>query len=155
MTTAAKRSFGIELWFAPEGETVVKIAELKTLNPPKRSRGTIDVTTHDSPEGAMEFITEGLYNTGEVSGTVHYGVDADQDEAFIDAVESGDLLDIKIVMKSETGTEDQEFQGFMTEFGPNGQEVEGVQMADFGIKVSGGITNSPSPAPSPTPTPGG
>lgn len=149
MTTAAKRSFGIELWFAPAGETLVKRAEIKTLNPPKRSRATIDVTTHDSEEGAREFITEGIYDTGEVSGTRHYGVSPTDDEAFIDAVESGELLDIKIVMKSGAGTEDQEFSGFMTEDGPNGQEIEGVQMADFSIKVSGPITNTPTSTPTP------
>lgn len=149
MTTAAKRSFGIELHFAVSGSPVEKIAEIKTLNPPKRSRSTIDVTTHDSPEGAREFITEGIYDTGEVSGTVHYGVDAGQDDAFIEAAESGDLLDVKIVMKSGAGTEDQEFKGFVTEFGPNGSEVEGVQMADFTIKVSGPIDRGATPTPTP------
>lgn len=145
MTTAAKPSFGIELWFAPAGQPLVKRAEIKTLNPPKRSRSTVDVTTHDSPEGAREFITEGVYDTGQVTGTRFYGVNPADDAAFIDASESGDLLDVKIVMKSGAGTEDQEFSGFMIDDGPNGQEIEGAQMADFSIKVSGPITNTPTP----------
>ncbi|HMO74575.1 MAG TPA: hypothetical protein PKD99_02265 [Sphingopyxis sp.] len=151
MTTAAKLSFGIELWFAPKGDPLVKRAEIKTLAPPRPSRGTENVTTHDSPEGAEEFLAAAIYNSGQISGTVHYGVDDDQDDDFYDAVESGEMLDFLIRVKGESTTRDLEFSGLMLDYGPNGMEVEGVQMASFQAQISGPVDRSPTPTPTPTP----
>lgn len=142
MTTAAKTSFGIELHMANSGSSLAKIAELKTLNPPRQSRGTIDATTHDSSAGAREFLVEGVYDTGEVSGTMHYIAGSTGDDAMLAALTSGTKQDVKIVMKAASGTEDLTFAGFVTEYGPDDQPIEGVQMASFTIKVTGAITQA-------------
>ncbi|WP_411340311.1 phage tail tube protein [Sphingopyxis sp. J-6] len=142
MTVAAKTSFGAELWMAVSGGSLAKVAELKSLTPPKHSRGTIDVTTHDSPAGAREFITEGVYDTGEVSGSIHYIAGSAGDDAMLTAVTGGAKHDFKVVLKSAADTEDLEFEGFVTEYGPDDQPVEGVQMASFTVKVSGAIAQA-------------
>lgn len=144
MTVAAKTSFGAELWMVAAGGTLAKVAEVKSLNPPKLTRATIDVTTHDSPLGAREFITEGIYDPGEVSGSINYIAGSAGDDVMLAAMTSGALYDFKVVLKSAADTEDMEFSGFLTEYGPDAQETEGVQTASFSIKVSGAITQAAS-----------
>jgi len=143
MTVAAKKSFGAQLHMAADGVTpLVLVAELLTLQPPVLERATIDVTTHDSAAQAMEFITEGVYDPGEVSGQVHYIGDSTGDDAMIAALTGGGLHDFKIVLKSGSGTIDMTFSGFVTSYGPDGMEVTGKQTASFTIKVTGAVTQA-------------
>lgn len=144
MTTAAKITFGTELHMGPSGGALVKVAELLTVNPPKRSRDTIDVTTHDSPAGAMEFIAAGVYDPGEVSGQINYVAGNAGDDAFVAAIADGTLRDFKIVAKAATGTENLTFAGFVTEYGVDDMPVDGKQTASFSIKVSGPIAQAAS-----------
>lgn len=142
MTTAAKTNFGAEFWMGPSLGVLVKVAELLSVDPPKRKRETIDVTTHDSPAGAMQFNTSGLYDAGEVSGQVNYIAGSTDDLALIAAVTDGVIRDFKIVVKSAAGTKNQTFSGFLTEYGPDAMPVDGKQQANFALKVSGAITQS-------------
>lgn len=143
MTVAAKKSFGAKLYIAADGVTpLVLVAELLSLNPPVMERATIDVTTHDSAAQAMEFITEGVYDPGEVSGQVHYIAGSAGDDAMITALTGGGLQDCKITLKAASSTEDLTFSGYVTSYGPDGQEVTGKQTASFTIKVSGAITQA-------------
>ena len=142
MTKKAKTSFGVELWLAPATSPLVKVAEMLTVTPPTQSRETIDVTTHDSPAGAMEFIVEEIFDTGEISFQVHYIAGSDGDDAILTALTSGAEQDWKIVLKSESGTEDLEGAGFVTSYGPSDMPVNGKQAADCTIKVSGPISQA-------------
>lgn len=144
MTTAAKTNFGKELWMGPSGGSLVKIAELVTINPPKRTRGTIDATSHDSPDGAMEFISEGVYDPGEITGQVNYVAGSTGDDAFIAAAVDGVLRDFKIVVKAASSTEDMLFSAYVTSYGPDEMPVNGKQVASFAAKVSGPITQAPT-----------
>lgn len=144
MTTAAKTAFGAELWMVVGGGTLAKVAEVRTINPPKRSRETLDATTHDSPAGAKEMIAAGTYDPGDVSGSINYIAGSPGDDAFIAAVTGDVLYDFKIVAKSAAGTEDMNFSGFVTEYGPDDMPTDGMQTASFSIKVSGPITQAPS-----------
>lgn len=144
MTTAAKTSFGSELWMGPAGGTLVKVSELLSVTPPRRSRETIDATTHDSPAGAQEFIAAGIYDPGEVGFSVNYIAGSAGDDAMILAVTDGEIRDFKIVAKSAADTEDIEFSGFVTEYGPDDLPTSGKQTASGSIKVSGEITQAAS-----------
>jgi len=53
------------------GGIFTPIANITNISGPSRSRETIDVTTHDSPDGYMQFIG-GLRDGGEVSLGVDY-----------------------------------------------------------------------------------
>lgn len=141
MTTAAKTSFGAKLFVAPSGVTpLVNVAELLSLNPPVPERATQDVTTHDSAGGAMEFIPEGVYDSGEVSGQVHYIADSAFDTTMITAYTTGGLYNFKTVSKGASGLKHKLFSGYVTSYGPDGMEVTGKQTASFSIKVTGAIT---------------
>ncbi len=145
MTVAAKKSFGAQLLMAADGVTpLVLVAELLTLQPPVLERATIDVTTHDSAGQAMEFITEGIYDPGEVSGQVHYIAGSAGDDAMITALTGGGLHDFEIVLKAASSTEDQTFSGYVTSYGPDQMEINGKQTASFTIKVTGAITQAAS-----------
>lgn len=144
MTTAAKTNFGKQLWMGPAGGTLVKIAELLTVTPPTLSRETIDATSHDSTAGAQEFITEGIYDPGEVPFQAHYIAGSTGDDAMITALTDGVLRDFKIVVKAATGTEDLEFSGFVTSYGVDEAPTTGKQTASGSIKVSGPHTQAAS-----------
>lgn len=142
MTTNAKTSRGAELWMAASGGTLIKVAELLTVEPPNRSRATIDATTHDSPDGAIEVIAEGIYDPGEVNATLHYIAGSATDDALVAAMTGGAKQDVKIVAKAATGTEDLEFSGYLTNYGPDPLGTTGKQTAKLSLKVSGPIAQS-------------
>lgn len=144
MTTAARVAFGAELWMAADGEELVKIAELLSVTPPTMSRETIDATTHDSAAGAMEFIVEGVFDPGEVNFQINYIAGSTGDTTMIEAMTGGVLQDVKIVAKAATSTEDLEFRGFVTSYGPDDMPTNGKQTASGTIKVSGAIAQGPS-----------
>jgi hypothetical protein len=144
MTTAAKIAFGTELWIGPAGGTLVKVPELLSVDPPKGGRDTIDATTHDSPGGAMEFITEGVYDPGDIKAQVNYIAGSTFDLAMIAARASGDKQGFKIVVKSAADTVDVTGECFVTEYGPDGMEVKGKQTAALSLKVTGEVDQAAS-----------
>lgn len=144
MTDQAKNSFGAELWMGPAGGTLVKIAELTSVTPPKRSRGTKDVTTHDSPGGAQQFIGSGIYDSGEFGGAGNYIAGSSSDDLLTAAIVDGEARDFKYVSKGADDTFDSAFSGILTDYGVDELPVDGVQTFTFGGKVSGEITQEAS-----------
>ena len=142
MTTAAKITFGTELWLAPAGTAVVKIAELETIDPPNIKRDTVDVTTHDSPAGAMEVISEGVYDPGDIKATMLYVAESVADLALITAATTGAKQDFKIVLKRAVGTQDITGTAFVTDYGPTSMPIKGKQAAAVALKVSGPVTHT-------------
>lgn len=140
----AKTAFGAQLWAVADGGALAMIAKLVSVKPPTASRGVIDTTAHDSTAGAMEFITEGVYDPGEVSGQINYIAGSTGDDLFLAALASGGLYDFKIVVKAATGTEDMTFSGYVTSYGVDDLPTNGKQTASFAIKVSGPVTQAAS-----------
>jgi len=71
---AGKDAFGTQFKRgdgATPTEVFTTIANVTSISGPERSRETIDVTAHDSPDGWMEFIG-GLKNGGEIQLEVNY-----------------------------------------------------------------------------------
>ncbi|MBJ6626061.1 phage tail tube protein [Streptomyces sp. I4(2020)] len=70
---AGMDGFGVQLkrGDGAEPEVFTKIADVTSLNPPNISRETLDVTSHDSVNGWMEFLGS-LKDPGEVSADVNY-----------------------------------------------------------------------------------
>lgn len=98
---------------AAPGTTYQTIANVTNISGPERSRETIDVTAHDSPEQWMEFIG-GLKDGGEVSLDINYDpgqVTHDLDDDFDDSV----ARNYRIIILP--GTEDEhtwQIKGIMT-----------------------------------------
>lgn len=144
MTTVAKTTFGAELWLAPAGDTLVKVAELLSVEPPVMQRDTMDVTTHDSAGGAMEVIGDGVYDPGNIKGQVHYIAGSTGDDALRLALTGGAKQHYKIVVKSAADTEDLTGSAYLISYGPDGMEVKGKQTAAFELKASGAVAQAAS-----------
>jgi len=148
MTTAAKTALGAKFCMVAAPTALVTathtIAELISLQPPQLERGTIDVTSHDSAGQAREFIQEGVYDAGEISGSIHYVAGSAGDTLMMAAMTGGTLMNCKCVLKASTGAQDLSFQGFVTNYGPDEMEVDGKQTASFTIKITGAITQGAS-----------
>jgi predicted secreted protein len=140
MTTAAKITFRNELWMGPAGGSLTKIAELRSVTPPKGSRETLDATTHDSEEGAMEFIASGVYDPGTLNYSVNHIAGSASDTALTAAFNDGELRDFKVVLKGASDTVDYLFSGFVTAHGPDDQPTNGLQTASGTVRVSGPVT---------------
>jgi predicted secreted protein len=143
MSSNAKTALGAKLYMGPDGGTLIEIAELLTLTLPTMTRETIDVTTLSS-SGAKEFIAGGVYDTGEVSGSVHYIAGSAGDDAMIAALTDGVVRGFKAVVKSAGDTEDMMFSGYLTSYGIDEFAVDGKQSASFTAKVTGAITQAAS-----------
>jgi hypothetical protein len=139
MTTAAKRTFQNELWMGLAGGSLVKVGELRSVTPPKPSRDTIDATTHDSAEGAMEFIASGIYDPGTLSFSINHIAGNTDDLAFSTALADGELRDFKVVLKGATSHEAYTFSGFVTSYGADDQPTNGLQTASGTVRVSGPV----------------
>jgi predicted secreted protein len=69
---AGVAAFGTLLQRGDDAGTVfTTIANVTSIGGPERSRDTIDVTAHDSPDGWMEFIGS-LKDAGEVTCDINY-----------------------------------------------------------------------------------
>lgn len=137
----AKTSLGATLWAVADGGALAKIAEVLQINPPKMSRGVIDANDLETT-GGMEFIAEGLYDGGEISGQAHWIAGSTADDLFIAGLTGGGLYDFKIVVKAASGTEDITFSGYFTEVGGEVLEIAGKQTYSFTIKISGDVTQA-------------
>lgn len=143
MTVSAKLSKGAVFAIAPTGVTpLVAVAELLTLNPAQFTRALLDVTTHDSSGATSEFITDGIYDPGEISGQVHYIANSTNDLAMITAMTGGGKQDYSLTVKTAAGTAAITGSGYLTKYGPDGLNVQGKQTASFTLKRTGSHTQT-------------
>lgn len=95
-------------------ETFTTIANVTSIGGPARTRETIDVTAHDSPDAWMEFVG-GLKDGGEVSLEINYDPTEDTHD-LDDDFDDNDPRNYQIVILP--GTEDEytwELTGILTE----------------------------------------
>jgi len=100
------------------------------------------VTSHDSSGATSDFITDGVYDPGEISGTVHYIANSTNDTALITAMTGGAKQDYSIVVKKAGGTATIAGSGYLTKYGPDGLNVQGKQTASFTFKRTGAHTQT-------------
>lgn len=137
----ARNTFGNTFNMAADGVTpLVKVANLLTFTPPKFMRNMVEVTDHDSADGAEEVIPDGTHRYTPFSATMHYVKGSAADLALI-AAKSGGLLDCEVVVKTAAGTDNVVFSGYLEEYGPDEQPVSGKQTASFTIRVTGVVTD--------------
>lgn len=145
MTMLARTSLGARLLMAPDGITpLVAIAELTSISPPVPERGTIEVTSHDSPGQAKQFIADGTYDPGEIQIEGFYIAGTVNDTALKLAAENGARQDFRIVVKAATGTFDMIGECIVTSYGAGTVEIEGVQTFSATLKVTGAVTQAVS-----------
>jgi hypothetical protein len=147
----AEKTFGAAFYMAravdPTGP-LLKIAEVLSVKSPALSRGTIDATTHDSEEGIMEFIGEGVADPGELTVQIHWVPTSDSDATMISGLLYNFPLRMKVVSNGRTAlgaaTRIQTVgYGIVTSYEPDDQPVQGKQTATLTVKASGGWLQGP------------
>lgn len=124
----AEESFGIQMFIGPIGsEATTKIGSLITINLPELMREAVDVTSHDSANGASEFIPDGVFSTGAITGSVNYTATDAGIAAIIAAVRDGVKRTFKIVDGAvvTTGT------AVVTKFKQDDRPLKGKKTASF------------------------
>lgn len=140
----AKPTFGTTLKMGVDKASATAISERVTISPPKGSREALDATTHGSADGAMEFIPDGVFNPGQLTGTINYVAGSADDDEFIAAFASTDVYYFEFTANAANGTETFECWGVMTEYGPDELPVSGKQTASFAIQISGKPAQAPT-----------
>lgn len=137
----AKQSFAAELWIY-NGTALAKVAELLSVTPPERTRGTFETTAHDTTGGAKTFDSEAVYDPGEIQFQMHWALGSTEDTTLAAWMAAGDIRTWKVVAKKASGTGDFTGSGILTSYAPDGLEIEGKQTISGTIKVSGPITQA-------------
>ncbi|OSM43460.1 phage tail tube protein [Nesterenkonia sp. PF2B19] len=106
-------AFGTTLSREDDAGSFEPIANVTSLSPPNISRETLDVTSHDSPNGYMEFLG-GLKDPGEVSVEVNY--DPSQHDKLVDDFEEDDPIKYEIAFPDGTVWA---FEAILTAFEPD------------------------------------
>lgn len=141
MTTAAKSNFGNKIYMdpAPSAATTL-IGELLSVTLAPQSRAMIDVTTHDSPAGAQEFIPEGTYDPGEITFEMHLIGGSTADQAIITAMTSAALQNVKVHLKKSTGYQARAMQAYVASYVPAANPTTGKQTTTVTLRVTGATT---------------
>ena len=137
-----KPTFGTSLKLGTDPQALTALQKVVTITPPKRSREAVDATHHGSPGGAMEFIPDGVYDPGGLSGSLNYVAGDADDDALNEALMSDEIYTFEFTANGEAGKEVFTCKGTMTEYGPDELPVTGKQTASFSIKLSGQTTQA-------------
>ncbi|MFJ4631559.1 phage tail tube protein [Streptomyces sp. NPDC088847] len=111
-------AFGTQLKRDSNGAgTFVAVANISDVSGPSRSRDSIEVTAHDSPDKYREFV-KGLKDGGEVEITINYNPGDVSHQALDADFEEDDLRDYQVVILP--GKDDEHtwtFSGLITDIG--------------------------------------
>jgi hypothetical protein len=136
--TEAVHGQGVQLRVGADTAAVtatVLLGGLTNTPPPPFSRGFIDVTSHDSPQGYREFIPD-LKDPGEMSCTLNWTGNATDDVLLAMTTEEAPRL-FEITYPQVTPNRLCTFQALLTSYEPTG-EVDGGQLtATIGLRVTG------------------
>lgn len=113
----AKSTFGATLKIGTAGGAVSAVALLTNFTPPEWMRDAVDVTTHDSAGGAMEYMPDGVYDTGEIPMEGLFIAGSTDDDRIQAAMVAGTLIDWEIELYAASGTKTMSgSDGFFTKY---------------------------------------
>ena len=142
MASAAISSFGTLLQIGDGGspENFTTIAEVRDITGPQRTRNTIDVTNHSSPNGYEEFVMA-IKRSGQMTFEVNFlgTTNATQDAStglWAD-YENGTKSNWKMVLPSSYGT--ISFAAYVMGI-ENKAPVDGALTANITLKITGVVT---------------
>ncbi|MBH0241913.1 phage tail tube protein [Streptomyces sp. CFMR 7] len=140
---AGKDALGTQFLRKGVSETYSPIANVSDISGPSRSRESIDVTAHDSPNKYREFIP-GLKDGGEVEITINFSPGNTSHTALDTDFESDELHDYQIVLLPETADEHTwDFSAFITALGET-YPVDDKMERTATFKISGKPTLLPT-----------
>lgn len=135
----AKPTFGVVLKMGASDPPSTTLSNVTSVSPPRRIRDAVDITTHGSSGGAMEFMPDGVYDPGEMTVSLNYIAGDTNDDACIAALAASTAYYFSHTVNAASGSETRDFMGVVTSYGPDELGVKGKQSASMTIKVSGPV----------------
>ncbi|MES3154344.1 phage tail tube protein [Sphingomonas faeni] len=133
----AKKNFGAQFWLGSALGVPTRISGLLSVKAPSLSRGTIDTTTHESEDGIMTFMGEGVADPGEGTAQIEWIPGSTGDGIVLDALAKGDVRSVQIFVNGNNGKASLTGECIITSYEPDDQPVQGKQAATIGFKASG------------------
>ena len=130
----------LELGDGASPEAFDEIPGLRDFEIPSGEAAEIDVTAHDSPNRAKEYIA-GLLDTGEIGPEIFYDPTDTVHQDIITLKDSGEVRSWKVTLPDDDGCE-IDFEGFVKSF-TIGAPVEDALTAQFAIRLTGPVTVTP------------
>ena len=135
----AKTTFGTKFWFGNDPQNLTLFPNMVSISPPTITRNALDVTTHASPQGAQEFIPDGVYDPGELTVTWNGVVSDAMDDMIRAAWLNPSPYSFKWSSKAAAG--EATFGpavGVITSYDPTGAlGTSGKQVGTLTVKLSG------------------
>lgn len=116
----------------------VSVAEVKNVSGPSISRGSVEVTHHQSPDQWSEFI-KGLKDGGEVSFDINYlpgNATHDASTGLLSDFANDSTIDTWAIVFPDPGNTTWSFPGFLTAFAP-ANPTDDAFTASVTLKVAG------------------
>jgi len=137
---AAATNFGVVFKIGTTSTPSTTLADVFEVNLPKQSRDAIDVTTHGSSGGYMEYIADPLYEPGELTVSMNYVATSATDTACLAALAASSNYYFQWTAKASASTKTFTTQGIVTEYGQDPAPLKGKQTATLKVKLSGSVT---------------
>jgi len=135
MSVQAKNTFRTE-FYIHDGTDYVEIKGLSTITPPSIvTDAPIDVTDHQSPGSMHKYISAGLRDWSECTGTIHLDF-ADAGQQLLRSKLSQSAK-FKIHHPAWPAAEDLIFEAVVVSLTLGALELQGVQTQEFNLKPSG------------------
>jgi hypothetical protein len=140
---AGQINFGVDFRIGTTATPTTVLADVFNVTPPKQTRDAVDMTTHGSPGGAMEFRADGVYDPGELTVEMHFEANSATDIACLAALSASANYFFRWTAKSSTGAvRTFTTQGIVTSYGQDAMPIKGKQTATMTVKLSGAVTQA-------------
>lgn len=138
---AGQINYGVVFKIGTTATPSTTLADVFSVSPPKQTRDAVDITTHGSAGGAMEFRADGVYDPGELTVEMNFIANSATDQACLAALASSANYFFQWTAKSSTGTlRTFTTEGVVTSYGPDAMPIKGKQTATMTVKLSGAVT---------------
>jgi hypothetical protein len=107
------------------------------IAPPEFSRDAVDVTDHKSADGAMEFISDGVYDPGQLVVTMNHEKGSATDDACRDFFLNTPDCYVQWTENAASGSETLTSAAVVTNYASEQIGTKGKQVARLTVKLSG------------------
>ena len=137
---SGQTNYGVVFKIGNANPPSTSLADVFNVDPPNTTRDAVDITTHGSAGGAMEFMPDGVYDPGDLTVSMNYTSASATDAACLAALASASAYYFQWTAKKASGTATFTAQGVVTAYGIDAMPVKGKQTAMMKVKLSGPVT---------------
>lgn len=139
---SGKPSFGVVFKMGSTSTPSTTLSNVIEVGPPKTTKEAVETTDHGSPGGAQEFISDGVYDPGELTVSLNYIAGDTNDDACLAALAATGDYYFQWTANAASGKESFTAKGVVTSYGLDSLPVKGKQTATMTVKLSGPVTQA-------------